>query len=60
MRPWEFLVGDLVLLKAVGSMKDQNASKFASNWVGPYQVTAMAKAGVYYLEDLEKKKRPLP
>ena len=51
------MVGDLVLQKAIGGMKDQNAGKFALNWEGPYQLTAMVGAGAYYLEDMEE--RPL-
>ena len=57
MRPQDFLVGDLVLQKTLGGMKDQNAGKFALNWEGPYQLTAMVGAGAYYLEDMEE--RPL-
>ena len=57
VRPQDFLVGDLVLQKTLGGMKDQNAGKFALNWEGPYQLTAMVGAGAYYLEDMEE--RPL-
>lgn len=32
----EFVSGELVLRKAVESMKDQNVSKLAPNWEGPY------------------------
>ena len=39
-------------------MRDQNAGMFAPNWEGPYRVTATAKTGAYYLEDMEE--RPLP
>ena len=49
---------DLILQKAVGSIKYQNAGKLAPNWEGPYQVTATAGVRAYYLEDLEE--RPLP
>ena len=58
VRPRGFMVGDLVLWKAVGSMKDQNAGKLAPNWEGPYQVTATVRVEAYYLEDMEE--RPLP
>ena len=58
VRTWEFMAGELVLWKAVGSIKDHNASKLASNWEGPYYVTATARAGSLYLEDMEE--RPLP
>ena len=31
VRPWEFVPRDLVLQKAIGSMKDQSAGKLALN-----------------------------
>ena len=52
------MAGGLVLRKVVGSMKYHNADKLAPNYEGPYQVTAMAGAKAYYLEDMEE--RPLP
>lgn len=60
VRPWEFVPRDLVLQKVIGSMKDQNAGKLVPNWEGPYRVIAMAKAGTYYLEDMEERPLPLP
>ena len=54
----EFGAGDLVLRKAVRSMRDTNARKLAHTWEGPYRVTAIAGMGAYYLEDLDE--RPLP
>ena len=38
--------------------RDINAGKLALTWEGPYRVTAIAGAGAYYMEDLDK--RPLP
>ena len=58
VRTREFRVGDSVLHRAVGNAKDLNTRKLASNWEGPYKVTAIARAKAYYLEDLEE--RPLP
>ena len=58
VRPQEFVQGDLVLQKAIGSAKDQSARKLALNWEGPYRVIATAEVGAYYLQDLEEK--PLP
>ena len=58
MRPREFVVGDLVLQRAMGNMKDQSLGKLALNWEGPYCVTAVASTRAYYLEDMEE--RPLP
>ena len=54
----EFGAGDLVLWKAVGNMRDTNAGKLAPTWEGPYRITTIARAGAYYLEDLDE--RPLP
>ncbi|XP_075636714.1 uncharacterized protein LOC142608949 [Castanea sativa] len=54
----DFVAGDLVLRKVVGSARDVNAGKIAPSWEGPYRVTAIAGAGAYYLEDMEE--RPLP
>ena len=50
----EFDAGDLVLQRAVGNMRDTNAGKLALTWEGPYRVTSIAGAGVYYLEDLDE------
>ena len=56
----EFSVGDLVLHKAVGHMRDTNAGKLALNWEGPYRVIAIAGAGTHYLEELDEKPFPQP
>ena len=52
------MVGNLVLCKAIGNMKDWNVGKLAPNWEGPYQVTIVVGTGAYYLEDIDE--RPLP
>lgn len=57
VRSQEFVPGNLILQRAVGSMKDQSAEKLAPNWEGPYQVTVAAGTRAYYLEDQEE--RPL-
>ena len=56
----EFGAGDLVLLKAVGNMRDTNTGKLAPTWEGPYRVTSIAGAGAYYLESLDEKSLPWP
>lgn len=58
MKPREFISGDLVLQKVIGSMKDWNAGKLTMNWEGTYRVTTTARMGAYYLEDMEE--QPLP
>ena len=50
----EFSAGDLVLRKAVGSMRDTNAGKLAQTWEGPYIVTAIAGVEAYYLENMDE------
>ena len=56
----EFGVGDLVLQKAMGNMRDTNAGKLAPTWEGPYRVTAITGARAYYLEDLYERSLPQP
>ena len=58
MKIREFSVGDLVLQKAIGNMRDTNVGKLALTRERPYRVIAITGAGVYYLEDLDE--RPLP
>jgi len=58
VRAKEFGARDLVLRRVVEITKDLNAGKLAPNWKGPYKFTAIARAGAYYLEDMEE--RPLP
>ena len=58
VRVREFNVGDPVLRRAVGSMRDTNAEKLAQTWEGPYRITAIAGMGAYYLEDMNE--IPLP
>ena len=48
----------MVLQKVVGNTRDINAGKLVPTLEGPYRITAIAGAEVYYLEDLDK--RPLP
>lgn len=60
VKPREFVVGNLVLRKVVGSMKDQSLQKLAPNWEDPYRVTAVTKAEAYYLKDMEEQPLPQP
>ena len=57
VRSRKFSARDLVLHRALGSARGLSAGKLASNWEEPYRVTAIARVGAYYLEDLEE--RPL-
>ena len=58
LRLREFVAGDLVLQKAVGSMKDLSAGKLALNWEGPYRITTVVGARAYYLEDMIERSLP--
>ena len=58
VRAKDFSVGDLVLRKVVGHVRDTNAGKLDPTWEGPYRVTTIAGIEAYYLEDLDE--RPLP
>ena len=49
----EFIPGDLVLQKVVGSMKNPSWEKLSPNWKGPYWVTSVAGTGTYWLKDLD-------
>lgn len=55
VKPWESVLGDLVLRKAIGSVKDHSVGKLTLNWEGPYHVIATVGMGAYYLEDLEER-----
>ena len=56
----KFMLGDLILRKVMGSIKDWSAGKLAPNWDGPYRVIAIAGMGAYYLEDMEERSLPQP
>ena len=56
----EFSTRDLVLRKAVGSMRNTNTEKLAPSRERPYRVIVIAGAGAYYLEDLDEMLLPRP
>ena len=56
----EFGVGDLVLQRAIGNMRDTSVEKLAPTWEGPYRVISIAGVGAYYLEDLDESPLPRP
>ena len=53
-------LGDLVMRKILGSAKNPSWGKMGPNWEGPYRITAVARIGTYYLEDLDEKTVPRP
>ena len=42
----------------MGNTRDVSVGKLAPNCEGSYRITAIARAGEYYLEDMDE--RPLP
>ena len=60
VRVREFNARDLVLRRAVGSMRDTNAMKLAQTWEKPYRITVFAGVGAYYLEDMNEIPLPQP
>ena len=53
-------LGDLVLRKVVGTVKNPNWGKLGPNWEGPYCITSEAGIGAYFLEDLDEHVIPRP
>ena len=52
----DFQVGDLVLRKVMGSIKDTSQGKLGPNWEGPYRVASWHRKGTYHLETLDGQK----
>ena len=53
-------LGDLVLRKVLGAIKNLAWGKLGPNWEGSYRITLVAGVGAYYFEDLEEKAVPRP
>ena len=53
-------LGDLVLHKVVGTIKNPAWGKLWLNWEGPYRITSKAGIGAYFLEDLDEHVVPRP
>ena len=52
----DFQVGDLVLRKVIGTIKDTSQGKLRPNWEGPYRVASWHRKGTYHLEILDGQK----
>jgi len=52
----DFQVGDLVLRKVMGSIKDTSQGKLGPNWEGSYRVASWHRKGTYHLETLDEQK----
>ena len=48
-------LGDLVLRKVLGTIKNTSWGKVRPNWEGPYHITLVAGISAYYLENLDEK-----
>ena len=58
LRP--LVLGDLVLRKVLGTIKNPAWGKIGPNWEGPYRITSVAGIGAYFLEDLDEHVIPRP
>ena len=56
VRHKDFQVGDLVLRKVMGSIKDTSQGKLGPNWEGLYRVALWHRKGTYHLETLDGQK----
>ena len=56
----EFIVGELVLRKVVGNIKDPTDGKLGSNEEGLYMIAKLVGKGSYNLEYLKGKQVPRP
>ena len=52
--------GDLVLRKALSTIKNPVWGKLGPNWEGPYCITSVAGVEAYLLEDLDEHVIPRP
>ena len=50
----DFQVGDLVLQKVMGAVRDPLQGKLGPNWEGPYRITSWQRKGTYHLETLDE------
>ena len=55
-----FKVGDLVLRKVMGAIKDTSQGKLGSNWKGPYRIALWHRKGTYHLETLDEQRLQRP
>ena len=52
----DFQVGDLVLKKVMGTIKDTSQRKLGPNQEGPYKIASWRRKGTYHLETLDGQK----
>jgi hypothetical protein len=58
VKPKQFFIGDLVLLKITLATKDPTQGKLGLNWEGPYKVVEIHRQGTYHLEDTNERRLP--
>ena len=52
----DFQVGDLVLRKVMGAVRDPTHRRLGPNWEGPYRIMSWQRKGTYHLEVLDGRK----
>ena len=60
VRHRDFQVGDLVLLKVMGTARDPSQGKLGPNWEGPYRIASWQRKGTYHLEMMDGQKLQYP
>ena len=60
VRHRDFKVGDLVLRKVMGAIKDTSQGKLGSNWKGPYRIALWHRKETYHLETLDEQRLQRP
>ena len=58
VRHRDFQVGDLVLRRVMGAVRDPTQGKLGPNWEGPYRITSWQRKGTYHLETTDGQKLP--
>ena len=56
VRHRDFQIGDLVLRKVMGAVKDPSQGKLGPNWEGPYRIISWQRKGIYHLETMDGRK----
>ena len=54
VRHRDFQVGDLVLRKVMGAVRDPSQGKLGLNWEGPYRIMSWQRKGTYHFETLDR------
>ena len=60
VRHRDFQVGDLVLRKVIGTVRDPTQGKLSFNWEVPYRITSWQRKDTYHLKTLDEWKLPHP